>query len=160
MTNNKVIIDYTKCQYNTFDGGGSQRTICSLDNKYCDCLRDKDCYYKQLARKTQESEKLKSDLDLSKQLTDSILEYFNIAQYNWLEDQNEIIEEIKSKIEKLKLYKTWYKAKHGDIRNLLDRYKSALEEIEKTVQENCGYIEKDCNYKNILRIINKAKEQE
>ena len=61
MTNNEVIIDYTQCKYNTFDGGGSQRTICSLDGKYCDCLRDKECYYKQLQRKTQECEKLKEE---------------------------------------------------------------------------------------------------
>lgn len=59
MTKEPIMIDATKCIYNTFDGGGSQRTICTLDNNFCDCLRDTDCYFKQLKRKEQECEELK-----------------------------------------------------------------------------------------------------
>lgn len=61
----EIIIDVTKCDFNTFDGGGSQRTICTLDNCYCDGIRVKDCYYKQLKRLEQENEILKKKLDLA-----------------------------------------------------------------------------------------------
>lgn len=54
MTN----IDVTGCRYNTFDGGGSQRTICSLDGYFCDCIESKDCYYKQLQELKAKFEKI------------------------------------------------------------------------------------------------------
>ena len=114
----KVIIDYTQCKYNTFDGGGSQRTICSLDGKYCDCLRDKECYYKQLQRKTQECEKMK--------------------------EENEELEKLLTKepmaLQALRAGYTAYKTDTKVFSNLLERYKSALDEF--------------------LDIITKEKEQE
>ena len=58
----KQIIDTTKCRYNTFDGGNTQRTICTIDGCFCDCLRERECYYKQLKTKEQECEKLKEKL--------------------------------------------------------------------------------------------------
>ena len=95
-----------------------------------DCC--KDCYFKQLARKTQEYEELRKELAL---------------------------------------YKTWYRAKHDDIRNLLGSYRKALEEIEEYTREqfcdNCediGSTEYSCHceyceYQEYLDIINKAKEK-
>lgn len=80
-------------------------------------------------------------------------------------------EELKSELE---LYKTWYRAKHGDVKNILKRYHKALEEIEDIVQNhiindfsnwNIGEISDDivadyvvANCKQVLNIINKVKE--
>lgn len=62
-------VDVNGCEYLKYDKIG-----CSADDCYC---LGNDCYYKQLARKTQECEELKKELDL---------------------------------------YKTWYRAKHDDIK--------------------------------------------
>lgn len=61
---------------------------------YVNCSQNSNCYFKQLARKTQECEELKKGLDL---------------------------------------YKTWYRAKHDDIKNYLGRCYNALEEIRKII---------------------------
>lgn len=111
-------------------------------NSYCRYFKrlcsdnNVNCVWKQLARKTQECEELKNELDL---------------------------------------YKTWYRAKHDDVKNLLGCYRKALEEIELTIknlekgdiltfpdftlQENTTMIINQCNqgYRDILDIINKAK---
>ena len=76
----------------------------------CKCDENPNCYFKQLARKTQECEKLKNELDL---------------------------------------YKTWYRAKHDDVKNLLGRYRKALEKIENLMQtvsdaDECSYGDFDC----------------
>ncbi len=79
-------VDVSECEYLKYDKIG-----CSADDCYC---LGNDCYFKQLARKTQECEELKKGLDL---------------------------------------YKTWYRAKHDDIKNYLGRCYNALEEIRKII---------------------------
>lgn len=50
----------TECKYWSFDGGNSQRGICAIDNKFCDCLvGERDCYYKKLKKCEQKLEKIK-----------------------------------------------------------------------------------------------------
>lgn len=63
----EIIIDITKCDFNTFDGGGSQRTICTLDNCFCDGIRNKDCYFKELKRLEFELKITKADYEASEQ---------------------------------------------------------------------------------------------
>lgn len=57
MTDKQTIIDgvdVAGCKYfNRF------RNICHNKNLCCDCEKNQDCYFKQLARKTQENEELK-----------------------------------------------------------------------------------------------------
>lgn len=86
-------------------------------------------------------------------------------------EQKEEINELKEECGELKaerdLYKTWYRAKHGDIKNLLGSYRKALEEIEGEAMSlkcfNFNYYELGIGEdiveyaKQILDIINKAK---
>jgi hypothetical protein len=50
MTDKQIIIDGTHCRYAHFDGGNTQRLLCAIDDCFCDCYRDNECYYKQLKR--------------------------------------------------------------------------------------------------------------
>jgi hypothetical protein len=63
MTDKQIIIDGTHCRYAHFDGGNTQRLLCAIDDCFCDCYRDNECYYKQLKRKEQECEELKETFD-------------------------------------------------------------------------------------------------
>lgn len=55
----------TECKYWSFDGGNSQRGICAIDNKFCDCLvGERDCYYKQLKRCEQKLDKIKEVVEI------------------------------------------------------------------------------------------------
>jgi hypothetical protein len=62
MTDKQIIIDGTHCRYAHFDGGNTQRLLCAIDDCFCDCYRDNECYYKQLKRKEQECEELKKEI--------------------------------------------------------------------------------------------------
>lgn len=124
MTDNEQIIihgiDVSKCK---FYRPGSFPTDCEINpvNAYCESPTSSNCYFKQLARKTQECEELKSELDL---------------------------------------YKTWYRAKHGDIKNTLGTYYEALRDIKnitKDIIENDCYENSDTKANKILGIINKVK---
>lgn len=59
MTDKQIIIngvDVAGCKYfNRF------RSICHNKNLCCDCEKNQDCHYKQLARKEQECEELKNE---------------------------------------------------------------------------------------------------
>ena len=115
--------------------------------KSCLCVKNTDCDYKQLARKTQELEQYKK----SKQASyESMQREWNEAT---LENRklNLECEELKKELD---LYKTWYRAKHDDIRNLLGSYRKALDEIEDFRKKHCDFL---CEGNRILEIINKAK---
>ena len=77
--------------------------------------------------------------------------------YTQLARKTQECEELKSE---LHLYKTWYRAKHGDFKNTLGIYCKALEEIEEYcihyLKHNPKSPSIDLNV--ILDIINKAKE--
>ena len=59
MKYKQIIIDGTQCRYAHFDGGNTQRLLCAIDDCFCDCYRENECYYKQLKAKEQECEELK-----------------------------------------------------------------------------------------------------
>lgn len=65
MTDKQTIIDgvdVAGCKYfNRF------RNICHNKNLCCDCEKNQDCYFKQLARKTKECEVLKKKLNTSEE---------------------------------------------------------------------------------------------
>ena len=146
-------IDISECEYicNTAFGNIG----CKLPfNEEIYCCNISNCYYKQLARKTQECEQIKEKYEALK-----------------LENQEgyEIVDELKQECEELKkelnLYKTWYRAKHGDIKNYLGRCYNALDEIKEIVKDwyknewSCYMCRKNMDKKleDILDIINKAK---
>ena len=60
----------------------------------------------------------------------------------------------------LDLYKTWYRAKHGDVKNTLGRYRKALDKIEEYCNEQIsltGDLPFRTTESDILDIINKVK---
>ena len=106
---------------------------------------------KQLARKTAEFEELKAYAQRQENQREVYYkEYLKLSQE---------CEELKREID---LYKTWYRAKHDDIRNLLGSYRKALEEIEAVCLEDTytfadGTQIRYDSLDDILDIINKAK---
>ena len=122
---NEIIIDTTKCIYNTFDGGGSQRTICTLDNKFCDCLRDTDCYFKELKKLENEFEgHIEQVTDLEVKLYDKEQECERLKKF-----LNEIrYEELSSLDIDLDEYET--SARQLDYSNIITLVERALGEID------------------------------
>lgn len=96
----EIIIDVTKCDFNTFDGGGSQRTICTLDNCYCDGIRVKDCYYKQLKRLEQENKELKEKKEQLKKWNDENLKRQDDMQL-WIDLAEEQRKKYRSALEEI-----------------------------------------------------------
>ena len=126
--------------------------FCSIWHNSCESINNSNCYFKQLARKTQECEELKAYAQRQENQREAYYkEYLKLSQQ---------CEALKSELE---LYKTWYRAKHGDIKNTLGRYHKALEEIEKVVSKNYyddTWADISIKLDDILNIINKAKGEE
>lgn len=165
MTDKQIIIDgvdVTGCKYfNRF------RNICHNKNLCCDCEKNQNCHYKQLARKRQERETLASQLDFEVQKKECLeqeceaLKSESFAMDSLITEQKEEIEELKKELD---LYKTWYRAKHGDVRDTLERYRKALDEIEKICKVNFYQaivrqsVDSSMSYLNRVKdIISKAK---
>ena len=78
---------------------------------------------------------------------------------------NELKKECKDLKRELTLYKTWYRAKHSDINNLLGSYYKALDEIERYCTDYCDGDDSiktydkciNCVSADIKDIINKSK---
>ena len=168
MENKKIYVDgvdVSKCEFYMHYDYGKFSHGCSLHKDMfglpvccdiADCC--KDCYFKQLARKTQECESLKEEIEVLKDNFDTATR-----------DCNELIEELKQECEELK-------EENQQLRNNLsdslmfrftsqdkqiNRYRKALEEIERYIN-NQG-IDNKWNMRiqrfrsGILDIINKAK---
>jgi hypothetical protein len=86
MTDKQIIIDGTQCRYAHFDGGNTQRLLCAIDDCFCDCHRENDCYYKQLKAKEQECEELKRQHQADKGLITSTgkMNYQLLQEYDKL----------------------------------------------------------------------------
>ncbi len=130
----KEIIDITQCKFNTFDGGNTQRTICTLDNCFCDSLRDSDCYYKQLKRKEEQLKRYENEYEgFAVKYTD-----MEIALKRKMEECDKLKKEI-------------------DITNCanielsleLKKYQNAIDKIDEIADNNCEISEME----QILMII-------
>ena len=148
-----------KCKYKFQDKEKfDNKPYCTCFNELCEDLSfvcDYNCQifedYKQLARKTQECEELKEYAQRQEnQREEYYKEYLKLSRE---------CEELKQELD---LYKTWYRAKHDDIRNLLGNYRKALEEIKKVCIEDTrefadGTTVRYDSLDDILDIINKVK---
>lgn len=67
----------------------------NYDKDYCECCSDVKNLIGQLKCKEQE-------LKLAKRLIDKTSQFFNLTQYDWLADQNEITTEIEERVNRLK----------------------------------------------------------
>lgn len=127
-----------------------------------------DCYFKQLARKTQECE-------LAERLIAGILKTLNLEAYDWRADQNEIITEIKAfkqECEELKEYARRQENQRETYYKEFLKKDKALEEIEEVINNilnsclgrntvGCRPTHNVCgDLIKILNIINKAKGEE
>jgi hypothetical protein len=183
----EIIIDVTKCDFNTFDGGGSQRTICTLDNCYCDGIRAKDCYFKELKRLEQENKNLKKQIESDKGLitVGGKQQYQYLQRIDKLEQENKELKEWKDKV--VKLFESACRCKYlneeSDIcsytnkkcininkcvykyQELSENYRSALEEIKEIamgimdddIDEGSAYYDADQIINKINEVLNESK---
>ena len=139
MTDKEQIIidgvDVSECEfYNPYycgmyiDGYGDSEGVCS---DY------EDCYYKQLARKTQECEELKEKIKQIRNFRDKV------------------ISQLKEKNEKLKAESFTSDELISIQEKDIDRYLKALEGIERIATT---FRARESSYHNVLDIISKAKE--
>lgn len=129
----QIMIDGKGCRYKTWDKDCALTGDNHGDNmKPCKFIDEKNCYFKQLARKTQECEALKSESFTMNSLI--------IEQEEEIDRYRKVLEKIEECINNLK---------KQDILTFPDF----------SLQENCKVIMKQCNegYRQILNIINKAK---
>jgi hypothetical protein len=155
MTDKEIMIDgidVSKCNFLGVEG------ICNSDSYFCE--GHTNCYYKQLARKTQEYEQLQE-------------KYEGLKLEN--EEGYEIVAELKNECEEFKkqLTQAMYLSE-GTLRLYSDRknikYRKALNEIEKYFLKQCEIHKssigdyavqnmcEQCEIKKNLNIINKAKD--
>lgn len=155
--------------------------FCSNWHNSCESSNNSNCYFKQLAHKTQECEELKELTEVSSAKYQSLkMQYKNLVEIN-----NKRKDEIKTLKYMLyeekelspKLFKANFKiaklerdiSSHKNrFKYELDRYRKAFEEIEKELKEDvycesqecgCDDFEEclNCVKTQILDIINKAK---
>lgn len=106
MTDKQIIIDGTQCRYASFDGGNTQRLLCAIDDCFCDCYRENDCYYKQLKAKEQECEELRQFLSKEPLAIQALQKSYESYQKStkvfsdWVKDYKQLITEIKEIAEK------------------------------------------------------------
>lgn len=158
------IIDYDPTKKQGTWGGAIHKGACKIYSK--DCKHNPDCYFKQLARKTEECERsLKRISDLEERIINHSNE---IEEYcSRLADKNKECEELKER-----LVKTEEDLKYQcvDCMNVKsDHYRKALEGIEKVINNilnsclgrntvSCRPAHNVCgDLINILDIINKAR---
>lgn len=183
----QIIIDGKGCRYKTWDKDCALTGDNHGDNmKPCKFIDEKNCYYKQLARKTQECKKLNNKIiDMNSIIEDAAI---NLGNKDFtLYDLPFEIKKLSQECENLKAEEKYLKqccqkageelAKHsfeydGKEKNLVvqaielnekyEKFKKALEEIEEYVRDNSDFDKSDTltsktGAYDILNIINKAK---
>lgn len=121
---------------------------------YVDCFKNPNCYYKQLARKTQEySELLEQHKELDDRVNRMIEEKYNLARE---------CEALKKECEELKAYAQRQENQRETYYKELLKKDKALEEIEEYVRDNSDFdksniLTSKTGAYDILNIIDKAK---
>ena len=121
MTDKQIMIDGTQCRYASFDGGNTQRLLCAIDDCFCDCYRENECYYKQLKAKEQECERLKKETERWK------------SNFN---GKVSAIEELLQQLNQLKAELDLFKQSHKTEQDRRRDYENALTEIKEIATEN------------------------
>ena len=132
--------------------------FCSNWHNSCESVNNSNCYFKQLARKTQECEELKRKLSNQEQLYQNEIEIYDKSCLELRQENDDLY------LERLAL-----NTANSGINALLevkeqecDRYRKALEEIEKVCLEDVhtfadGTTVRYASLDEILNIINKVK---
>lgn len=181
MTDKQIIIDgvdVSECEYYQYkksedyemrypNSGDCHIGICAylfnckglIDNLEKHCIDNPNCYYKQLKRKEQECESLKSAFSLdTKMLEQTEKRESNLEkQLDQLKAENEELKEKFKKFFNMDNQECWNIA---FLDNERERYKQALDEIEKYCNKyNKQAVMGTANADVVLDIINKAKEE-
>ena len=144
MTDKEIIIDGKGCRYKTWDKDCALTGDNHGDNmKPCKFIDEKNCYYKQLARKTQECEELKKEIinknEKIKELRFSVSDLTNRLCYLNAEKSFRIVD-LEQALNEIEKY-------------FLKQY-----EIHKSTIGNHAVICNQCEIKKNLDIISKAKD--
>ena len=156
-------VDVSECEFHQIDANElyPKAHYCgSMKNIFCE--NDPNCYFKQLARKTQECEELKAQLnDMACMDDDNVLCY---PRQELKKEYNEYISTHKYSNEEFQQERETV----ADLAFWSNKYKRGLEKIEKELKEDlycesqeCGCDDFEeclrCTKEHILDIINKAK---
>lgn len=148
-------VDVSGCEFHQIDANElyPKAHYCgSMKNTFCE--NDPNCYYKQLARKTQEySELLEQHKELDDRVNRMIEEKYNLARE---------CEALKKECEELKAYAQRQENQRETYYKELLKKDKALEEIEEYVRDNSDFdksniLTSKTGAYDILNIIDKAK---
>lgn len=177
MIDKQIIIDGTQCRYASFDGGNTQRLLCAIDDCFCDCYRENECYYKKWQRKEQECEELKKIINEAKNSKLDLNSFFaieaTVGEYQLELDQ--LNEDRIEALKQLEFVRTLNTVREAEIRKLtktLTEIKEITEVLITITDEydNCYHksecdkcllgINGDCQYFKVEQILQKISECE
>lgn len=153
-------VDVAGCKYfNRF------RNICHNKNLCCDCDKNQDCYYKQLARKTQECEQKEKELLSNEKIINKLMKEVDELKQECEKLKNQVDEDYNYYTTELKTLRDIISNKEKRNAALFltsGRYLKALEEIEVVCLEDTRTFADKTQVRydsldDILDIINKAK---
>ena len=139
----QIMIDGKGCRYRTWDKDCALTGDNHGDNmKPCKFIDEKNCYYKQLARKMQECEQKEKELLSNEKIINKLMKE--------VDELKQECEELKSQVdEDYNYYTTELKTLRDIISNkekrnaalflTSGRYRKALEEIENFTKKHCDY---------------------
>ena len=127
----QIIIDGKGCRYKTWDKDCALTGDNHGDNmKPCKFIDEKNCYYKQLKRKEQECEQIKEKYEA--------LKLENQEGYEIVAELKHECEELKERLERIEEDLKYQCVDCMNIKS--DRYRKALEEIEKIAKDGLNPI--------------------
>lgn len=136
--------DIQECPDNINGGYYIQHNYCGLNgDNYCICKENKQCYYKQWQRLKQENEKLKAEIEKSREAYSRLQKMYN--------ENCDYTGDLKTENERLKEYEYYYLDKYADAR-------SALKEINLIIDELKQQYDYMSDYSEIKEIENKINE--
>ena len=142
----QIIIDGKGCRYKTWDKDCALTGDNHGDNmKPCKFIDEKNCYFKQLARKTQECEQKEKELLSNEKIINKLMKEVDELKQECVELKEQLQANQPTGICETCMAK-------AILQN--DKYRKALEEIENFTKKHCDYW---CERNKILDIINKAK---
>ena len=140
------------------------------------CKNNPNCYYKQLARKEQECEELRKQLERKEENYQNLLSKSNKYIHNLVDENVQDISNLARQLDQLKTeleqekalketYLTCYKAKHEDIEGVLFKLKQTLTDIKEIVKNFIKNVSDRCVettpmygvHKQILQKISEVK---
>ena len=171
---NKQIVDGVQIRGCGHYWNGTCHAYTDNTGKFLLCANSPHCYFKQLARKEQECEELRKQLERKEENYQKLLSKSNKYIHNLVDENVQDISNLARQLDQLKTeleqekalketYLTCYKAKHEDINGELFKLKQTLTEIKevaKQMNNECFYNDfscDGCDMKNGCTYVNKSE---